>query len=149
MAHNLASGIIVVNERNGEIVLVRDKYGWPLPKGSTENGESFLETAKRELLEETGLRVKNIEEVAFVTEYRTKVHGQYLQVYYVVNILSDIMTLVNRDPDDDVIEVRFVRFNEVREYIKFRPWILPLENWLNEKVLRYYSFDLDIEGFEI
>ncbi|WEG12840.1 NUDIX hydrolase [Pullulanibacillus sp. KACC 23026] len=147
MSHHLASGIIVLNARNNEILLVRDKYGWSLPKGSTESGESFLETAKRELLEETGLGINNVENVAFITEYKTKEYGQYLQVYYEVS-LSDLGDLKNNDPDD-VVEVKFVRFNEVKEYIKFRPWIVPLENWLNEKVLRYYSFDLDVEGFDI
>ncbi|QGQ96588.1 NUDIX hydrolase [Paenibacillus psychroresistens] len=142
MSHNLASGIVIVE--NEKILLVKDKHGWTLPKGSIEKGESFKETALREGNEETGFDFL-IDGVAFITEYKTREYGQYLQVYYSGNILSKTN---NIDPDD-VIEIKFVPIIEVREYIKFRAWIIPLEYWLEQKKLRYHSFDLDVEGFEI
>lgn len=46
MSHNLASGIIVLNERDNTILLVRDKHGGSLPKGSTENGNFFRDCQK-------------------------------------------------------------------------------------------------------
>lgn len=118
-----------------------------LPKGSTEKGETFLETAKRETNEETGLDIE-VNNVAFITEYKTKEYGQYLQVYYSGNVSNwDELTL--NDPDNDISEIKFVPFHEVSDYIKFRPWIIPIEDWLRERSLRYYSFDLDTDGFEI
>jgi 8-oxo-dGTP pyrophosphatase MutT (NUDIX family) len=36
-----------------------DTYSWEIPEGGGHPGESYLETAKRELWEETGLRAKN------------------------------------------------------------------------------------------
>jgi 8-oxo-dGTP pyrophosphatase MutT (NUDIX family) len=35
-----------------------DMYSWEIPEGSTKNGESLEECARRELLEETGLSAK-------------------------------------------------------------------------------------------
>lgn len=145
MTHHLASGIIAIRENT--VLLVRDKFGWSLPKGSTEKGETFLETAKRETNEETGLDIE-VNNVAFITEYKTKEYGQYLQVYYSGSVSNwDELTL--NDPDNDISEIKFVPFNEVSDYIKFRPWIIPIEDWLRERCLRYYSFDLDTDGFEI
>jgi ADP-ribose pyrophosphatase YjhB (NUDIX family) len=143
-SHNLASGIVVV--KAGAVLLVRDKNGWSLPKGSTEIGETFLETAIREGREETGLNIE-VTEVAFVTEYKTKEYGQYLQVYYAGNYKSDSIRV--NDPDEDIREVRFIPFNELKNYLKFRPWIVPLEDWIAERIMKYYYFNLDEEGFEV
>ncbi len=63
MTHNLASGIVIV--KADEVLLVRDKHGWSLPNGSTESGETFFETAKRECFEETGLYI-DVGQVAFI-----------------------------------------------------------------------------------
>ncbi len=57
--------------------------------------------------------------------------------------------MIVKDPDLDIFEVKFVPLIELRNYIKFRPWIIPLENWCEERVLRYYCFDLDKEGFDL
>lgn len=57
-----AAAVIVVNEA-GEILLQHrsDNHHWGLPGGSMELGESFEETARREVLEETGLEVGKLE----------------------------------------------------------------------------------------
>lgn len=58
---NLAIGILPINEK-GEIVLIGqyrfplDVYSWEIPEGGGKIGVDPLESAKRELLEETGLR---------------------------------------------------------------------------------------------
>lgn len=143
MAHNLACGVVIV--KDNKVLLVKDKHGWSLPKGSTKVGETFLTTARRESLEETGYHL-NIKKVAFIIEFTTKEYGQYLQIYYSGEILSkaDI-----QDPDVDVIEINFIPIDKIRNYLKFRPWVIPLENWLNANKLKYYCFDLDKEGFEV
>jgi 8-oxo-dGTP diphosphatase len=49
----------VVLDSHARVLLVRHTYGplnWELPGGESEPGESVLETALRELREETGLR---------------------------------------------------------------------------------------------
>ena len=53
----VSCGAVVMH--GGKILLVRDKTGtkWGLPMGEPEAGETEEETAKREILEETGLTV--------------------------------------------------------------------------------------------
>ncbi|MFD0711759.1 NUDIX domain-containing protein [Paenibacillus sp. GCM10027626] len=128
------------------MLLVKDKSGWSLPKGSTEMGETFLKAAEREAYEETGIKVA-VEDVAFVTEYTSEKYGQYLQVYYAGSLQSEQNEI--SDPDQDVIEVQFVNIRDLRNFIKYRPWIIPLENWIQNRKLKYHSFDLDVEGFYI
>jgi 8-oxo-dGTP pyrophosphatase MutT (NUDIX family) len=48
-------------EGRWQVFLVQHRAGhWSMPKGHPEVGETPLETAKRELFEETGLRVEEI-----------------------------------------------------------------------------------------
>jgi len=56
---NVSSGGVVVNPE-GRVLLIKraDEEIWCLPKGTIESGESLEATAVREILEETGLRVK-------------------------------------------------------------------------------------------
>ena len=58
------AGAIVRKIENGEVKilllhLIKHDY-WSFPKGHCEEGESAEETAKRELLEETGLKIHPI-----------------------------------------------------------------------------------------
>ncbi|MFB5192434.1 NUDIX hydrolase [Alicyclobacillus fastidiosus] len=57
-----AAAIVVVNE-DGQLLLQHrsDNDCWGLPGGSMELGESFEDTARRELLEETGLTAGKLE----------------------------------------------------------------------------------------
>ena len=57
---NIAIGIVPVdNEGNtwlvGQYRFPIDEYSWEIPEGGSPEGEDILESAKRELLEETGL----------------------------------------------------------------------------------------------
>ena len=81
MAHRakktLSAGGVVLN-RFGEILLV-DQFGssWSLPKGHIENGESPVQAARREIMEESG-----VTELTYVTElgeyerFRMDEHGR-------------------------------------------------------------------------
>jgi ADP-ribose pyrophosphatase YjhB (NUDIX family) len=144
MAHRLAVGIVVL--KDDKVLLVKDKSSWSLPKGSIEIGETFLKAAEREGYEETGFKITAVE-VAFVTEFTSKKYGQHLQVYYSGKLISDKEEI--EDPDLDVTEIRFVDRKDLRSLIKFRPWVLPLDSWIEDKQLQYHTFDLDVEGFEI
>ena len=55
----LGAAAILLNDE-GHVLLVKHSYGplnWELPGGGAEVGESIIETALREVREETGLRV--------------------------------------------------------------------------------------------
>ncbi|MBE9186505.1 NUDIX domain-containing protein [Microcoleus sp. LEGE 07076] len=68
-----AFGIVPVFSRDADtsFLLIQHQAGhWAFPKGHAEPGESALETAKRELEEETGIRdYEVLEEPSFVEHY--------------------------------------------------------------------------------
>lgn len=58
---------------------------WSVPGGHLEFGESFEDTARREVLEETGVRIKNIRFGAVTNDRFTSENKHYITVW----MLSD------------------------------------------------------------
>lgn len=57
---SVGSAVVVLDESNRVLMQLRsDTNSWGFPGGSCELGESLLEAAQRELLEETGLIASN------------------------------------------------------------------------------------------
>lgn len=63
----------VVTDDDGRVLLIRERDRWSVPGGGVEPGESLQEALRRELREETGVRV-SVDELCAVTE-QTAVHG--------------------------------------------------------------------------
>ena len=65
-------GAVVFTRRNGQILyaIVQEKGGaYSFPKGHMESGETEIETARREILEETGLRPGFVDGFRLQDEY--------------------------------------------------------------------------------
>lgn len=133
-------GCIVL--RGDEILLVRERGRWSLPKGGLEAGELVQDGARRETFEETGLVVE-LRDLAFVVEFQAQTWGHHLQFFYTAREIGG--ELQPRDPDRDVQEARFVPLRQLREFIRFRPRLVALETWLRERRPRHFTFNLDRE----
>ena len=74
-------GILIFNEKNQLLVIQRNnkkgegKGSWSPPGGYVDWGEHFLNAAKREALEETGLKIKNIELFSVTSEMLPSYHS--------------------------------------------------------------------------
>jgi len=57
----LGTRAVVINQKD-EVMLVRHRYepGWQLPGGGVESGESPVEALRRELIEEAGIRMRDV-----------------------------------------------------------------------------------------
>jgi len=99
-----AGGVVVVS---GTVALIRQKKTWTLPKGRVDPGESVSRAARREVLEETGLRVS-------VTEYLGVLEGLRHDTHWFLMSLQ----AEEGDHDDEVDEVRFVKPGKARRLLR-------------------------------
>jgi len=59
---HITAGVMLFNEKFDKVLVVCNAGGyiWGFPKGNKENNETLEKTAVRELYEETGIKIKNI-----------------------------------------------------------------------------------------
>lgn len=112
-----AGGLIVrgVRPEESEIVVVhRPRYDdWTLPKGKEDPGESPLDCAAREVLEETGLRVRVVGH-AGTAHYRAD--GKPKQVEY---YLMRPYRFAGFEPNAEVDAVRWIPLSEARSILTY------------------------------
>lgn len=70
---------------------------WSVPGGHLEFGESFAQTAEREVLEETGLRIKNIRFGAVTNDYFEKEGKHYVTIWMLSDYESGEATILELD----------------------------------------------------
>jgi ADP-ribose pyrophosphatase len=109
--HAGSAVMMPVDEKN-RVLLVKqyrlpaDRYLWELPAGKIDDGENALQTAKRELIEETGLRAKTWKKLAFFYPSPGYV-GETMTIY-----------LATKLTEDERIETKWFSKKELRELIR-------------------------------
>ena len=86
MLREKSCGALVYRKRKEkyELLLIKHKSGghWSFPKGHVESGENELQTALREIKEETGLDVRLMDGFRQSVEYFPKPHVKKQVVYF-------------------------------------------------------------------
>ncbi|MBH0230636.1 NUDIX hydrolase [Halobacillus yeomjeoni] len=111
------SVVIILNEQNEVLFQKRHDGGWGLPGGLMDLGESFIEAAKREVYEETGLVVENLKllDVFSGSDYYFKVsNGDELYsataVYYTHDVSGEM-----RIDDHESIKIQYFPLSNLPE----------------------------------
>lgn len=113
MAKTTSCGVVITNGEQLVLGHVTRGKWWDLPKGGMNSGESFLQTAVRELQEETGLEVQETDLVPLgVFTYKPK-KDLVLYLWRVVT-MPDPQTLVCRSTFKDS------KGRDVKELDKFK-----------------------------
>src|SRR5699024_5095503 len=84
MVYDGQGNILVQNRIN------KDWPGLTFPGGHVEKEESFTESVKREVLEETGLVVKNLQ-LCGIKQFQTKDDARYVVLCYKTNHYSGLL----------------------------------------------------------
>ena len=121
-------GVIVLKDGKVPLGKRRGSHGegsWSLPGGHLEFGESFENCAKREVMEETGMRIRNIRFGTATNDIFEKEDKHYVTLYLLADWESGELKLV--EPE------KFEKW-EWFEWGKFpEPLFLPLKNLLAQK----------------
>ena len=113
-------GVGVIVFRDQEVLLVKrnkepNKGQWSIPGGKQIIGETAAEAAKRELLEETGVKVDQLLLVDVVDKIFPDVEGKIKYHYTLVGYMGRWLSGETR-PGDDAQEVRWVCLNEIDSF---------------------------------
>lgn len=95
--------VMIQNPQNGDVLVQRRRISWKgiaFPGGHAEVGESFYDSAVREIKEETGLDVKNLKCCGIVHWCNTKTGIRYIVFLYRTSDYSG--TLISETPEGEV-----------------------------------------------
>ncbi len=99
-------GAVVYRNINGQIryLLIKNNRSsnWGFPKGHMEEGETQEETAKREVLEETGINITIVPDFVSKSEYTIQ-NRISKTVYVYVAGTEDTQTIIQKEEIDDYI----------------------------------------------
>jgi 8-oxo-dGTP pyrophosphatase MutT (NUDIX family) len=96
----------------GQYRYTLDSYEWELPEGGCPEGEEPLQTAQRELLEETGIVAGDIREILHM-QLSNSVSDEISYSYIARNL-----TFKESEPEEtEILEVRKLPFNSVVQMV--------------------------------
>lgn len=115
MKEEKSCGCIIINDKN-EVLLIHHNAGhWDFPKGHVEEGETEVQTAIREVKEETNIDVEVNEKFRYSTKYSPKEGVMKEVVYFLARNISD-----NKEPQlKEVSEVNWFSIEDATEKITY------------------------------
>lgn len=140
----ISAGGVCVQVKNGiayvALIARRNRAGrveWCLPKGHIEEGETLVETAEREVCEETGITSRALASLGVIDYYfstpgyriHKKVH------HYLLEALSGTITAEN-DPDQEPIDAAWFALKEAIPKLTF-----PNERRMVGRACEYLRYD--------
>ena len=87
------------------------------PKGHMEMGESEIETAMRELYEETGAEIEHITDMRRQIEYEMPAKNAIKQAVYFLGSIKEPVVLTPQA--SEVADVRLLAYDEALEWLTF------------------------------
>ena len=119
VVRHLGSAVMMAVDAKNRVMLVRqyrlpaDQYMWELPAGKTDEGETVLQAAKRELIEETGLRAKKWKKLASFFP-----SPGYVEEKMTIFLATELTEGESQPMDDERIETKWFTKRELQELIE-------------------------------
>lgn len=121
MKREKSCGALVYRVENDELMLLllRHRHGghWSFPKGHVEGNETEVQTALREVLEETSLHITLQPNFRHTVEYFPKPGVKKLVVYFLGEASPDEEAIRQ---EEEIGELRWVRLDEAFDLVSFK-----------------------------
>ena len=100
-----------------QLLVIRHKQGghWSFPKGHVEEGETEIQTALREVKEETGLSIQILPSFRQQVNYSPR-PGVSKDVVYFLGYAKDSRTVRQ---EEEISELRWIDFERSNEYLTY------------------------------
>ncbi|WP_162011522.1 NUDIX hydrolase [Streptococcus sp. S784/96/1] len=114
---NFAGGILANDEGKVLMQLRGDKKTWAIPGGTMELGESSLDTAKREFLEETGIAVEAIRLLNVYTNFEEIYpNGDKVQTIVFIYELKAVSEIkIENFQNEETLRLQFFSRDEIAQ----------------------------------
>ena len=126
-------GAVVIKKENDQnyVLLIRHLQGhWGFPKGHVEPNETEWETAYREVYEETGLYIEQVNDFRDETHYSPRPGVMKDVVYFIASVKGGELI----PQPEEVIEVKWVTFIDAISVLTFDN-----DTSLLKKAIKYYK----------
>ena len=114
----MAAGGLVQNE-NGDVLMIYRRGKWDLPKGKLEKGEDLEICAIREVQEETGIAEMEIQQFLITTYHTYSEFGKHIlkeSYWYLINASQE--QKLTPQTEEDISSIEWVRNNALKEKLK-------------------------------
>jgi 8-oxo-dGTP pyrophosphatase MutT (NUDIX family) len=122
MFHEHSFGVLPLKKFKGEwhVLLINHRKGgfWAFPKGHSENEETPIEAATRELTEETGLTISRLIFEETLNESYHFTRDKQLIAKTVTYFIAEVKGHVQLQAEE-VYESKWVKLSEAESYITF------------------------------
>jgi 8-oxo-dGTP pyrophosphatase MutT (NUDIX family) len=114
------AGALVVNQ-NQEVLLVKQyrypvqDWQWGLPGGAIDPGETPEQSTRREVEEETGLKIINLEKLGQF--YPLSSCSTEIDYLFIAHVAGDTSEFSSNQSDESFQEIKFVSMSEALEMI--------------------------------
>ncbi len=119
MQYEKSCGAVIYRKFHGntELLLIKHVNGghWSFPKGHVEAGETEEETAKREIMEETGLEVVLDTSFREVVSYSPKKDTKKDVIYFLAKAVNYDFT----PQQEEIAQIRWVEINRTQSVLSY------------------------------
>ncbi len=127
MKYEKSCGAVIFD--NDKVLVLKQVQGhWGFPKGHVENNETEIETAIREIKEETNLDVEINEKFRYVETYSPKENVTKDVVFFVAKKIGGDV----KPQEEEVSEIKWVSPKEALELVSYESSKIVMEKVIND-----------------
>lgn len=129
MKRETSCGAFVICDN--KILLVKHQNGghWSFPKGHVEKNETKIETAKREVYEETGILIDIVSDEEFINTYKVSDEIEKDVIYFeAIKIGGEI-----KKQEEEILNIEWIEFDKVIDKLTYESDKNVFEKFLRTK----------------